>query len=648
MTSKPRVLCLVDVPGWTFDFYASSVRRELQDQFEIEIAYTSQRPVLYPDRIDVLMAFAWSETYHQRFGFDPRMVIKDISSHRWLYQDEYAYSSSEEVVFRYLLDCNQVFVPSLRLYNEFRDLVPHCVHAPNGFDEGRFRDCERHNPQMVIGYAGNSADPYKGFALLHEACQGRPYVLRGAGGRLTHDAMPAFYQGIDVFACSSNYEGEPYTLIEAMACGCFPVATDVGIVPELIRHGENGLIVERTAAAFRKAFDWCLERREQVRAVLGDAVRDRLRTDRVGVFMSGGLDSTAVAATARRLLQEQGRPFDLRAYTLVYDRLIPDEERHYAGLTAEALGIPIHYQSGDEARPFAGWRREDGWPPEPIDEPLTGNFFAQLEQVLPHSRVVLTGQGGDALFRPEPFLVDLLKKGRWLRWLREVGGYFRAHGKLPPLGLRTQWQRWRGRGPTPYPYPPWLRPEFAARLGLRRRWEAETRAPAEEPNGRHPTHPTAARDLRSPYWVAVCEGLNPGVTGHPVEFRHPLLDVRVVEFVLAVPPMPWCVDKELLRASMKGFLREVVRLRRKTLLRGNPLAEILHQGGAGGLGREEALAHVRPYVDVQRVLAGLGAADALGEDPYDLFRPLCLNHWLGSLTKKALKTPLEKVHALCE
>jgi glycosyltransferase involved in cell wall biosynthesis len=50
-----------------------------------------------------------------------------------------------------------------------------------------------------------------------------------------------------------------------MACGCFPVAVDVGIVPELVKHRENGLIVERNASAFRQAFKWCRMNLAEVR-----------------------------------------------------------------------------------------------------------------------------------------------------------------------------------------------------------------------------------------------------------------------------------------------------------------------------------------------------------------------------------------------
>lgn len=47
----------------------------------------------------------------------------------------------------------------------------------------------------------------------------------------------------DIFALPSQAEGISNTLLEAMACGCAPVATDVGGNPELVEEGANGLLV---------------------------------------------------------------------------------------------------------------------------------------------------------------------------------------------------------------------------------------------------------------------------------------------------------------------------------------------------------------------------------------------------------------------
>ncbi|HEY3381058.1 MAG TPA: glycosyltransferase family 4 protein [Vicinamibacterales bacterium] len=51
------------------------------------------------------------------------------------------------------------------------------------------------------------------------------------------------YTGLDVVALSSRNEGTPVALIEAMAAGRPTIATEVGGVPDVVKHGETGLLV---------------------------------------------------------------------------------------------------------------------------------------------------------------------------------------------------------------------------------------------------------------------------------------------------------------------------------------------------------------------------------------------------------------------
>lgn len=53
------------------------------------------------------------------------------------------------------------------------------------------------------------------------------------------DILPLF----DLFCLSSDFEGLPIALVEAMATGLPCVATSVGGIPEIVRDGETGLLV---------------------------------------------------------------------------------------------------------------------------------------------------------------------------------------------------------------------------------------------------------------------------------------------------------------------------------------------------------------------------------------------------------------------
>ena len=78
-------------------------------------------------------------------------------------------------------------------------------------------------------------------------------------------------------------------------------------------------------------------------------------SDRVGILLSGGLDSSTIATTARELAGSAGGTADLRAYTVVYESLIPDQEGRYAREVADFLKIPLLSIPMDDLRPFERW-----------------------------------------------------------------------------------------------------------------------------------------------------------------------------------------------------------------------------------------------------------------------------------------------------
>ena len=62
----------------------------------------------------------------------------------------------------------------------------------------------------------------------------------GAG---TRDDVIALFRAVDVALVTSAWENLPHTLLEALAAGTPVIATSVGGIPEVVRDGENGLLV---------------------------------------------------------------------------------------------------------------------------------------------------------------------------------------------------------------------------------------------------------------------------------------------------------------------------------------------------------------------------------------------------------------------
>lgn len=276
---RARIALLCDRPGWAYDRAAQALQRELGGEFSFEILYVVDQPEK-PD-CDLLHVFFWGESYHQQWNFPPEKVVKEVSSHRWN-QPAYGNLTPNEFVRRHLADAGTLTTTSRRLQRIVENAIPEAertvLFCPNGSDPAAAPLPSRRD--VRFGWAGNANDPCKGLHDILRPAAGTDFEVLVAGGDLTPEEMPAFYMATDVLLIASTQEGEPLTLLEAMAHGSFPIATDVGIVPELIEHGRNGLIVERTPDAFRAAMQWAACNPEFVRAA-GRQNAERIRTTRL-------------------------------------------------------------------------------------------------------------------------------------------------------------------------------------------------------------------------------------------------------------------------------------------------------------------------------------------------------------------------------
>jgi len=365
---------------------------------------------------------------------------------------------------------------------------------------------------------------------------------------------------------------------------------------------------------------------EHFRELLDCAVGDRLKANNVGVLMSGGLDSTTIAASARRQMSTNGDDATLRAYTDVFESLIPHEERRYSTLVAEALKIPIEFQASDDPGLWKLLNQQESIWPEPVHSPGSDGGLCQLRQIAIRNRVALTGYGGDPAFSCllSVHFSQLLKAKKIGRALVDLMRYLAVEGRFSRLYLRTRWNKWFG-GKSQVPrYPEWLNPDLEKRLSLRERWEAWMSAPPPKETARR----TAYEAIVDPSWPNLFEGYDSGATGIPLEVRHPFFDLRLVKFLLALPALPWCSDKQLLREAARGILPDAVRLRRKSPLLADPLIALLQQKESAWVDSFAAVPELGCYVVRERIPRAFGE-----KDPWTAWihlRPLSLNFWLRS------------------
>lgn len=309
--------------------------------------------------------------------------------------------------------------------------------------------------------------------------------------------------------------------------------------------------------------------------LLEKAVADRLPSTHAAIFLSGGMDSPSLAAVICALRRRTGASDSLTAVTADSRPLFDDQEGQWAQKVADYLGIDFRLSHHGDCAPFYGFESARSLFPEPFANPFRAIYLHLYRQSAAQSRVVMLGYGGDDVVtggQTAAYLAYLARKGKPAEAVAELARYALKHRKLPPprAGIRSRFMRWLYRADIQAGFPPWLAPAFARDFSLGDRWQDLQRtSPAI-----HPMHSNAYRGLTGTAWPNAFEKEDAAYTGLPLEIRLPLFDYRLLRFSLRLPVLPWCVDKAIMRAAMKGRLPEAVLRRKKEVLAQDPL--VLH------------------------------------------------------------------------
>jgi asparagine synthase (glutamine-hydrolysing) len=357
---------------------------------------------------------------------------------------------------------------------------------------------------------------------------------------------------------------------------------------------------------------------EEFLRLLRLALKSRLPGSGGAILMSGGLDSTALVSVAR----ETNSAASLEAFTVAYDHLVPDDEARFASLAAKHFDIRWSRMPADDFAPFDQYRRFGVRPPEPLHEPDGGIYVDVYREPARRHRVLLTGYDGDALLTdsPKPYIRHALAQGRWLTASAAAAHYALLERRVLP-------RRWRIRRDLPVArgtLPEWLSPDFASRLRLYERWQDHAKPCPSTASLR----PYAEMSLGAQYHHSrFFERFDPAVTGERVECRHPFMDLRLVQFCLTLPPVPWCVRKGLLRRAMTGRLPAAVLNRPKTPMQGTPLMGMLQQARSAWIDAFPYDDRLAGYVQRDKIPPVHRESDL--EQAWSNLRPLSLQLWLN-------------------
>jgi asparagine synthase (glutamine-hydrolysing) len=320
---------------------------------------------------------------------------------------------------------------------------------------------------------------------------------------------------------------------------------------------------------------------EAFRDIFSEAVRCRLRRNtHVGCLLSGGLDSSSICCTTRRIFGINN-PEPLHTFSVVFPGLPEDErkwadESEYIDAVLKLGGFKPHYIRADLMGPLSDIGCEFLKGDEPVYDLQLYHFVAAMSSAK-YSGIcsLLSGWGGDqTISYGWEYFPELMKWGRFLRLLSESRkATERSHLSLRKFILQTAlkpllparalsaWRLLRGHS-SPSPF----------------RLHAAKSSLLEEHNlgfrmNRCENRYGYTKFARKTHWLQLTDPLIPTAVENMtnvgcsfgVDIRYPFLDRRLLEFCLSIPASKkfsegW--SRWILRQAMDGELPRSIQWRR--------------------------------------------------------------------------------------
>ena len=339
---------------------------------------------------------------------------------------------------------------------------------------------------------------------------------------------------------------------------------------------------------YRRDEDYIARARELLDQAVAAATVD---TPDVAISLSGGLDSSAIAATAARL----GRAATITCYTMVPPAgtqvdvgasHYPDERDKVQALARMYPALDVRFIAPESLHPFEqDITRFFARANMPVSGPsvLGPHAFLYDAVVAAGHRALLVGNNGNfgLTWSGRFSLLALLRSGQIAAFARELNvlakqsdrGLARTFGReaimpMAPLPVWRLFHRLKGRDPDSVAHYSALDPAFIAEHDLPRQWQADGFDPWPSVNGWNPARYRAELLFDKNQVGRDFKGMSEDLRGF--ELRDPLGDRRLLEFVLAVPEPMFRrngVPRSFARAVLADRLpREILEERRRGAL----------------------------------------------------------------------------------
>lgn len=259
---KPRILFMCDVKGWAWWNKSRILKKYLSDEFDIEMVHIAdcrEGRMFDTDKYDLYFTYGYSYVnYLRNVSFHKR--ISGVTAHR-----------PAEIIEKLMRKVAITHANSILLYEEMKKIHPIVFYVPNGVDEKMFypkRPIPKRRSNIIVGHIGRQS-PMKGQKEFIEPAIKKSkakYINNYSNhkNRTPQSELVGVYNSMDVFICASSEDGTPNPALEAAACGRPIISNRIGNMPEFIKDGYNGFIVERNIDAYVEKIKYLRKNRDHL------------------------------------------------------------------------------------------------------------------------------------------------------------------------------------------------------------------------------------------------------------------------------------------------------------------------------------------------------------------------------------------------
>lgn len=283
---KKKIALIVDEENWAFHHIALQISTKLAHKYDFKIIFRkyveNMVSVICMVQDYDLIHFFWrgdlylinqdyvkyylldcglTTDYFIKKYYNNLLITTSVYDHLFLSESEI------EITNSILQNCFAYTVSSEKLLNIYKQdniikkpdaKITDGVDLENFYPINLKRLKNKKNGSLIMGWVGNSEwskekGDMKGVntilkPAIKELQNKGYYIVENFADKkirmIPHDKMCEYYSEIDILVCSSEIEGTPNPILEAMACGVPVISTNVGIVPEVFGKLQKKFILE--------------------------------------------------------------------------------------------------------------------------------------------------------------------------------------------------------------------------------------------------------------------------------------------------------------------------------------------------------------------------------------------------------------------